>query len=159
MAHIVVNGGEFVSVLPATRKEDGAFRRYLVDHEPSWSEALRRTYKMGEPDDVYETTEAPWPSAEGYRTVWVRSSAKVTRDAGTRQSKIAAGIAAVDELNQRLGSHKTRMKDDRIRPLGHLYDRRDHRGPPPPGDPRMPRHHRPLPQDREHTTPPALQRP
>jgi transposase len=111
MAHIVVNGGRFVSVLPATRKEDGAFRRYLVDHEPPWSEALRRKRHHGEPDDVYETTEAPWPSAEGYRVLWVRSSAKVTRDAEIRRSKIAAGIAAIDELNQRLASPKTRMKD------------------------------------------------
>lgn len=111
MAHIVANQGRFVSVLPATRKEDGAFRRYLVDHEPAWSEALRKKRRMDEPDDVYCTTEAPWPSAEGYRVIWVRSSAKVTRDAETRRRKIAEGIAAIDALNQRLGSPKTRMKD------------------------------------------------
>jgi len=110
MVHIVVNGGRFVSVLAATRKEDGAFRRYLVDHEPPWSEALRRKRRHSEPDDVYETTEAPWPSSEGYRIVWVRSSAKVTRDAETRRSKIAEGIAAIDEINQRLASSRTRMK-------------------------------------------------
>jgi transposase len=111
MAHIVVNGGRFVSVLPASRKEDGAFRRHLVDHEPPWTEALRRRRRHDEDDDVYETTEAPWPSAEGYRVIWVRSSAKVVRDAETRRAKIAAGIAAIDELNQRLLSPKTRMKD------------------------------------------------
>ena len=111
MSHIVVNGGKFVSVLPATRKEDGAFRRYLIDHEPPWSEALRRQRRHGESDDVYETTEAPWPSSEGYRVVWVRSSAKVVRDAESRRSKIAGGIAAIDALNQLLVSSKTRMKD------------------------------------------------
>jgi transposase len=110
MAHIVKNDGRFVSVLPASRKEDGAFRRYLVDHEPTWSEALRRRRRLGEPDDVYETTEAPWPSAEGYRVVWVRSSAKCERDAESRRSRIAAGIFALDLVNQRLLSPKTRMK-------------------------------------------------
>ncbi len=33
MDHIVKGNGRFISVLPATRKEDGAFRRYVVDHE------------------------------------------------------------------------------------------------------------------------------
>jgi transposase len=110
MAHIVKNHGRFVAVLPASRKEDGAFRRYLVDHEPTWIEAQRRRRRLDEPDDVYETTEAPWPSAEGYRVVWVRSSAKTERDAESRRSRIAAGIFAIDLLNQKLLSPKTRMK-------------------------------------------------
>jgi len=110
MTHIVKNHGRFVSVLPASRKEDGTFRRYLVDHEPTWTEALRRTRRLDEPDDVYETTEAPWPSAEGYRVVWVKSSAKCDRDAESRQNRIAAGIFAIDLLNQKLASPKTRMK-------------------------------------------------
>jgi hypothetical protein len=110
MAHIVKNHGRFVSVLPASRKEDSAFRRYLVDHELTWTVALRRARRQDEPDDVYETTEAPWPSAEGYRVVWVRSSAKSERDAESRSSRIAAGIFAIDLLNQKLLSPKTRMK-------------------------------------------------
>jgi transposase len=110
MAHIVKNHGRFVSVLPASRKEDGQFRRYLVDHEATWSEALRRRRRLDQPDDVYEVTEAPWPSVEGYRVIWVRSSAKVERDAESRRARIAAGIDAIDALNQRLASPKTRMK-------------------------------------------------
>ena len=110
MSHIAKNHGRFISVLPASRREDGAFRRYLVDHEPTWTEALRRTRRIDEPDDIYETTEAPWPSAEGHRVVWVRSSAKCERDAESRQRRIAAGIFAIDLLNQKLLSPKTRMK-------------------------------------------------
>ena len=110
MAHIVKNKGRFVSVMPASRKEDGQFRRYLVDHEPIWTGALRRHRRLDEPDDVYEVTEAPWPSAEGHRVIWVRSSAKVERDAESRRARIAAGIEAIDALNQRVASPKTRMK-------------------------------------------------
>jgi transposase len=110
MAHIVKHKGRFVSVLPASRREDGQFRSYLVDHEPPWTEALRRRRRLDEPDDVYWVTEAPWPSAEGYRVIWVRSSAKVERDADSRRARIAAAIDAVDALNQRLASPKTRMK-------------------------------------------------
>ena len=42
--------------------------------------------------------------------VWVRSSAKCERDAESRQRRIAAGIFAIDLLNQKLLSPKTRMK-------------------------------------------------
>jgi hypothetical protein len=76
------------SGLPASRKEDGAFRRHLVDHDVTWTEARRcPARRLGEPDDVYETTEAPWPSAEGFRVIWVRSSHKVERDADSRSNR------------------------------------------------------------------------
>lgn len=66
--------------------------------------------KRAQLEDGFGTIEAPWPSAEGFPVVWVRSSAKIERDAESRRSRIAAGIFALDLLNQRLLSPKTRMK-------------------------------------------------
>ncbi len=51
------------------------------------------------------------PSAEGYRIIWVRSSTKIDRDSEARRARIAKGIAAIDDLNQRLASPKTRIKN------------------------------------------------
>lgn len=111
MEHIDRGHGRFVTVLPATRKEDGAFRRHLVDHDVTWTEVLRRpARRLGDPDDVYSSTEAPWPSAEGFRIIWVRSSHKVERDADSRSDRVAAGIAALDRLNQKLASNRCRLK-------------------------------------------------
>ena len=111
MEHIDRGHGRFVTVLPATRKEDGAFRRHLVDHDVTWTEVLRRpARRLGDPDDVYSSTEAPWPSAEGFRIIWVRSSHKVERDANSRSDRVAAGIAALDQLNQKLASNRCRLK-------------------------------------------------
>jgi transposase len=111
MDHIHRNNGRFVAVLPATRKEDRMFRDWIVDHEVDWVEALRRpARRRGDPDDVWHTCEAPWPSAEGYRIVWVRSSAKTVRDAHTRRERIGKAVAALDDLNQRLASPKRRIK-------------------------------------------------
>ena len=110
MEHIDRGHGRFVTVLSASRKEDGAFRRHLVDHDVVWSEARRcRARRLGEPDDVYETTEAPWPSAEGFRVIWVRSSHKVERDAHVRSNRVAVGVVALDELNQKLASNRCRL--------------------------------------------------
>jgi len=111
MDHIHTAGGRFVSVLPATRKEDRAFRDWIVDHQPVWTEAARRPSRRADgPDEVWHTTPAPWPSSEGHRIVWVRSSSKTTRDAETRRARIGRGIAALDDLNQRLASPKSRIK-------------------------------------------------
>jgi transposase len=111
MDHIHRLGGRFLSVLPATRTEDARFRDWIVDHHPAWTEAARRPgRRAAEPDRVWWTTPAPWPSAEGYRIVWVKSSTKVENDADARSDRIARGIAALDELNQRLASPKTRIK-------------------------------------------------
>lgn len=111
MGHIDRLGGRFVSVLPASRAEVRAFRDWIVDHEPDWVEAGRRPgRRQTDPDDVWHTAEASWPSAEGYRIVWVRSQAKVDYDAEARRDRIARGIATLDDLNQRLTSPKTRIK-------------------------------------------------
>jgi transposase len=111
MTHIASRGGRFVTVLPRTRKEDTEFRDWLWHHEPDWTEAHRRAGRRhGDVDEVWHTTPAPSPSAEGYRLVWVRSSTKIDRDADARHARIANGIAALDDLNQRLGSPKTRIK-------------------------------------------------
>lgn len=111
MDHIDRAGGRFCSILPASRNEDRQFRDWVVDHDPDWVQAHRRAARRAEdPDDVYSTVEAPWPSSEGYRIIWVHSTAKTDRDAEARRDKIGRGIAALDALNQRLASPKSRMK-------------------------------------------------
>jgi len=112
MDHIASNGGRFVTVLPRSRKEDTEFRDWIWHNEPDWTEAHRRPgARHGEPDQTWHTTPARSPSAEGYRIIWVRSSAKIDRDAEARRARIAKGIAALDDLNGRLGSPKTRIKN------------------------------------------------
>jgi len=111
MDHIAARGGRFVSVLPASRKEDGQFRDWITHHVPEWVEAIRRPARRHhDADDLWEVTEAPWPSVEGYRIIWVRASAKIARDAEARRDRIARAIAALDDLNQRLASPKRRIK-------------------------------------------------
>lgn len=111
MDHINTRGGRFVTVLPRTRREDRAFRDWIFDHTPDWTQAHRRPAgRLGDPDQVWHTTPAPSPSAEGFRIIWVRSSTKIDRDAEARRARIAKGITALDDLNVRLGSPKTRIR-------------------------------------------------
>ena len=111
MGHIAAAGGRFVTVLPRTRAEDRWFRDWIQTHQPRWTEALRLPgARLGEPDQVYSTFPAPLPSAEGYRIVWVHSTAKAARDAAARSARIEAGTAAIDALAVRLAGPKCRLK-------------------------------------------------
>lgn len=42
--------------------------------------------------------------------IWVHSSAKAARDAATRAARIEAGLAAIDAVQARLFSPKSRLK-------------------------------------------------
>ena len=85
MGHIDANGGRFLTVLPRTRKEDADFREWLQAHQPEWA-LVRQDQGRDGVADHYFMTEAPWPSAEGYRVAWVLSSGKARQDAQTRQA-------------------------------------------------------------------------
>ena len=74
--------------MPRSRKEDAAFREWLATHTPVWTEAARRPGpRLGEPGEVYCTTPARSPSAEGHRIIWVHSSAKAGRDDAARMAR------------------------------------------------------------------------
>jgi len=112
MRHIDRGGGRFITVLPRSRKEDATFRAWMQDHQPDWAEAHRAPgARLGDPDQVWSTCEAPWPSAEGYRVVWVHDSGKQQRDAATRTRRIGKAVAAIDDdLAARLASPRSLLR-------------------------------------------------
>ena len=111
MRHIDGEGGRFVTVLPRTRGEDKWFRDWIQTNQPQWAQAIRLPgERAGDPDRVYATFPAPLPSAEGYRIIWVHSTAKAARDTHARQARIQAGAAAIDALGTKLAGPKSRLK-------------------------------------------------
>jgi transposase len=111
MGHIAGRGGRFVTLLPASRGEDRWFRDWVQTHHPAWTETVRTPgAHAGDPDQVWSTFPAPLPAAEGYRVVWVHSTAKAARDAAARHARIEAGVAAVDALAARLAGPRCRLK-------------------------------------------------
>jgi len=111
MRHIDGEGGRFVTVLPRTRGEDKWFREWIQTNQPQWTEATRLPgERIGDLDRVYCTSPAPLPSAEGYRIIWVHSTAKAARDQHARQARIVVGAAAIDALAIKLAGPKSRLK-------------------------------------------------
>lgn len=111
MSHINSHGGRFVTIVPHGRREDTWFRDWAQTHAPTWTEARRAPgARQADPDRIWRTFEAPAPSADGYRMIWVHSSSKAARDAQARAARIEAGLAVIDAIAVRLSSPKTRLK-------------------------------------------------
>ena len=111
MGHIASRGGRFVTVVPHGRREDTWFRDWAQTHAPAWVEARHLPgSRLGDPDRVWRTFEAPAPSVDGYPVIWVHSSSKAARDASARAARIEAGLAAIDAVAARLASPKSRLK-------------------------------------------------
>lgn len=111
MQYIDSRAGRFVTVMPRSRKEDRLLRDWVQTNAPEFSEAQRkRGEREDDPDQVWWTAPAPIPSAEGYRIVWVRSSAKISRDAHTRQERIERALKALQALSERLAGPKSRLR-------------------------------------------------
>ena len=144
MGHIDRGGGRFITVLPRSRKEDAAFRAWMQHHQPDWAEAHRAPgARIGEPDQVRSACQAPWPSAEGYRVVWIHDSGKQLRDAAARARKIEKGVQAIEDdlagaavvpahpaAHRRRGPRRRRGRPRRRRrgPLGPLHRHLQHPG-------------------------------
>ena len=111
MGHIHAHQGRFVTVIPHGRREDTWFRDWAQTHAPAWVEAHRSPgARLEDPDRVWRTFTAPTPSTDGHRVIWVHSSPKAARDAATRAARIEAGLAAIETVQARLSSPKTRLK-------------------------------------------------
>ena len=108
MKHIDVRKGTFLTLLPATRSEEGWFKeKYLPEHLIDWQEVRRDRgrRRKGEPDNVYCGFESPQGSKEGYRILWYKSSVKLEEDQSKRFARIAAARMEIEALQCRRGRH------------------------------------------------------
>ncbi|MGH2944407.1 MAG: IS1634 family transposase, partial [Solirubrobacteraceae bacterium] len=110
MGHIDRHDGRFVTVLPRTRKEDRLLRDWMADEAPAFTEAIRRPGKRkGDPDNVWSVCPAPFPSAEGYRIVWVHSTVKARLDETARSERIQRARRDLKDLGARLAGPRARI--------------------------------------------------
>ncbi len=112
MGFIHGQAGQFITVLPRTRKEDARFKRRLVHQAPDWQLIWERPplRRKKDPPERFEAAEDPEPSAEGYRIVWYRSSEKWRRDEQARENAIHEARWGLHRLAERVGKHKLKTR-------------------------------------------------
>ena len=112
MDHIAGHGGRFLCVLPRTRREDGHFRTWVVNHVPDWQEVDRKPARREQdPPRVWWAWPWPHPSEEGHRICWIRSSHKIALDALRRADRLRRAQDDLGQLAERLASPRSRFKD------------------------------------------------
>jgi transposase len=111
MDHIDARGGRFVTVLPRTRREDRWFRDWVTRNSASWTETITvPARRRRQPPDILSVFEPPLGSAEGYRVIWIHSTAKAARDATARAARIEKAERDLADLAGRLAAPKARIK-------------------------------------------------
>ena len=103
VAHIASLGGKFVTILPRSRKEDAAFREELRKKAARWRTILTvertdRDYRI----NTYATTKGPAKTEDGFRLIWIKSSAKAEDDKRHREERLEKAKAALEDLSGRL---------------------------------------------------------
>ena len=112
MNAIARQGGRFISILPATRKENTRFRQRLRQQPDSvtWRELDQRRDEDDEVIDTLSVCTDELLSAEGYRLYWILSTRKQEQDAATRVSQTERAIRHLLELRERLCGPRTRFR-------------------------------------------------
>jgi transposase len=113
MAHIIGEGGHFVTVLPRSRKEDGRFKKWIQHNPVDWQVIWDRPHlrrKHG-PPERFEAVEDPATSSEGYRIIWYRSSEKWKRDERIRDNAIQAARQDLHRLGERAGKRDLKTRE------------------------------------------------
>jgi transposase len=113
LGHIAQRGGRFVTVLPATHKEDQEFRQQLREHPAAicWIDL----YEVKDDKEVVRDTLAVCQeemlSKEGYRLFWYRSTRKKELDRIARLRRIERAVNELRQLNLRLIGPRTRFRE------------------------------------------------
>ena len=118
MGHISRGGGRFITVLPRSRKEDGAFhaRGCRTTSRPGRKRTARPAPALATPTRCTRPARPRGPRRGGYRIMWVHHSGKQLRDAATRARRIEKGVQAIeDDLAARLSSSSHQAAHERGR--------------------------------------------
>lgn len=110
MAYLHQHGGRFVTVLPKTRAEDGAFRELVARGLITWRPLWDKTDAEGNLLDRFATGSHPAQTAEGYRLLWYHSTRKAELDALARSGRIARALKELALLREKLRSPRTRYR-------------------------------------------------
>lgn len=104
--------GKFVTVLPRTRTEDKRFRQKLRQEAVRWKRiwAIPNKRRQNDPPDVFYSCARPDRTSDGFRIIWVRSSAKAEHDEAIRLKRLDQARAELLLLGPRLNRRQLRSR-------------------------------------------------
>lgn len=112
MRDIASRGGRFITVLPATRKENTTFRSRLVEQPKSikWSDLYHEVDEDGNLTDAMQVCADEHATKEGFRLLWYHSLRKQASDAAARATRLERAMNDLTTLRDRLTGPRTRFR-------------------------------------------------
>lgn len=111
LQYIDRQGGRFVTVLPATRKEDRQFRSRLADPDSVTFHYLFDTVdESGEVRDTLRVCSEEMLTKEKFRLWWFHSTRKSRRDEAARMSRLERAMQDLTDLRERLIGPRPRLR-------------------------------------------------
>lgn len=112
LREIARHHGKFVTVLPRTRTEDKRFRQKLRQEGIRWKRiwAIPNKRRENDPPDVFCSCAGPQWTSDGFRIIWVRSSAKAEHDEAIRLKRLDQARAELLLLSPRLNRRQLRSR-------------------------------------------------
>lgn len=106
MLHIHQHHGQFISVLPKTRKEVISFYRTIHETAIHWQDAYSKESSRKKGDMIHFKTFEKQRTKEGFRLIWVHSTAKEYQDRRRREEKIKKIESELVELSRKLNRYQ-----------------------------------------------------
>jgi transposase len=107
LSHIEFYGGQYITVMPRTWKEDALFRERVINNGVRWRLIMTRPNNR-HPDtivDKYYTTKAETTPENYRRIIWIRSTQKADVDRQDREAGIQSTIDELNILNSRINRY------------------------------------------------------
>jgi transposase len=125
LQYIAARGGRFVTVLPASRREDREFRKRLREQPemvvwyPCWTrkDETQITADDGKPPkivDVIRACQQEYITSDGFRLIWFHSQRKAELDETTRGHQVQRAIKELENLQRRLALPRTRFRQREV---------------------------------------------
>ena len=109
--YIHEHGGIFITIVPKNRSEVKRFYKFLKTNNIEWQYAYETPNSRKQSETVIYKTHEGEPSKNGYRIIWVHSSAKEQHDKNRRENRIAKVDRQLTELSPRLNQYKLKTKE------------------------------------------------
>jgi len=108
--HIHDNGGTFITIMPKNRNYIKKFHKHIQNNDVVWQDAMtaENSRKKGQLD-TYRTLEQTTTN-EGYRLIWIHSSAKDQQDKKCREAALKKIQEELADISKKLNRYKLKTR-------------------------------------------------
>jgi len=115
-------GGQFVTVMPRTWKEDRLFREQVEEGTIEWKHILsrRNNRKPESKKDRYYLALGAYNTSHGYQIYWLRSTQKAEQDAETRARYLERTLSQLRELQTKINAYRLKTRQQITRRIDQI---------------------------------------